>query len=160
MYPGAYVVPVGNPNSMMMTRIEERRYVDSDPYPYKERYMPAPTQYREPYIDDRYDRKRNRGYVEERHYGYSERYADEKPSYHPNRGLPAPHHGHFAVDPSDDRYDRKRNRGYVEERHYGHNERYADEKPSYHHSNRGLPAAHHENFAVDPSEDEYSYPSL
>ena len=33
-----YVIPYGNPDNMMMTRIEERRYVDNGPYPTPGRY--------------------------------------------------------------------------------------------------------------------------
>ena len=84
-----YVIPYGNPNTMMMTRVEERRYIDHDPYAEQQRYgieepymEEKPRYYREPYVEHRYNNDRG--------------YLHEAPTYWEPRALSAPHDYVFA----------------------------------------------------------------
>ena len=84
-----YVIPYGNPDTMMMTRVEERRYIDHDPYAEQQRYgiegpymEEKPRYYREPYVEHRYNNDRG--------------YLHEAPTYWEPRALSAPHDYVFA----------------------------------------------------------------
>ena len=96
-----YVIPYGNPNTMMMTRVEERRYFDhGDPYGKPSRYgnegayiQEKPQHYREPYLHDRPYLK-SEPYIDEKTYAREVRYTNDRgylhepPTYHEPRALP------------------------------------------------------------------------
>jgi hypothetical protein len=113
-----YVVPYGNPNTMMMTRIEERRTFDNDPYLKQARYVhdrpynQEPPYYRnEPYTKALPYYKREpyteeSPYVDvERHYNSDRGYLQEYPSHVPPRSLPAREGHNFFAGHANESFD-------------------------------------------------------
>ncbi|CAB3987061.1 Hypothetical predicted protein [Paramuricea clavata] len=138
-----YVMPSGDPNTMMMTTLGERRNFDNDPYNKQARYVrkgqyiqeayhkapyieETPYLKREPLTEERPYSKREL-YTEERPYPKQELYTEEIP--YPKRERYTEETPYPKREPYTEETPYSKREPYTEERPYSKRELYTEERP-------------------------------